>query len=98
MHLNKQLLCLFIACLFPFVVHAGVPVAERNALMALYNDTNGAGWTDSGNWTTGDPCANSWYGITCDAGNTTVTIIRMGSNSLSGTLPAQLGDLPNLGR
>lgn len=48
----------------PLPVHA-----DYDALMALYNSTNGPGWTDNSGWIDGaagtncDPC--TWYGITC---------------------------------
>jgi Leucine-rich repeat (LRR) protein len=82
-----------------------IPTAERDALIALYNSTNGAGWSDRTNWRNGgDTDFNApgtectWEGVTCDAGETTVTEINLGSNGLDGTLPASLSDLTNLER
>ncbi len=81
-------------------VFADVPTAEHDALVALYTSTNGSGWTISTHWNTTDPVcpgtpANNWVGIACDAGNTTVTGISLGSNNLTGTL-SSLAGLPNL--
>lgn len=96
MYLKKLFPFFLLLCLSPFVAQATVPAEERDALMALYNDTNGAGWIDNSNWTTGDPCVNHWYGITCDLANITVTNIGLRWNNLSGSLPIQLGNFPNL--
>ena len=38
---------------------------EVAALVALYEATNGANWDDSTNWNTGDPCVQSWLGVSC---------------------------------
>ena len=41
-----------------------IPAAERQALVALYDSTNGPGWINSTNWKTDtDPC--TWRGVTC---------------------------------
>lgn len=71
-----------------------VPPAERAALVALYNAAGGSSWTTKTNWNTGDPCLNSWYGITCNGSN--VTQIMLGSNNLNGTIPATIGNLSQL--
>ncbi|MEL7222261.1 MAG: peptidoglycan DD-metalloendopeptidase family protein, partial [Bacteroidota bacterium] len=53
---------------------------DYNALMALYNSTNGANWNNNDGWAEGvagtdcDVC--NWYGIECD-GNGRVTTLRM---------------------
>ena len=45
-----------------------IPAAECDALVALYNSANGAGWTNNTGWLqTNTPC--SWYGIVCDNGS-----------------------------
>ena len=38
------------------------------ALTTLYNSTNGQRWFKKTNWLTGDPCNDSWFGVTCDWG------------------------------
>ncbi|MBL7850136.1 MAG: VCBS repeat-containing protein [Cyclobacteriaceae bacterium] len=69
-----------------------VPAAQRNALIALYNATDGANWTDNTGWLSADE--STWYGITvigCD-----ITGISLDGNNLSGTIPPEIGDLPAL--
>ena len=61
--------------------------------MALYNSTNGDGWTDHTNWlVTNTP--SDWYGVTVTAGE--VTGLNLEQNSLNGSLPLELGDLAGL--
>ena len=78
------------------VAEAAIPLAERQALIDIYNGTNGAGWTTSTNWNgaAGTECA--WYGVTCDGAQTTVTAIDLHANNLTGSLPANLNSLTNL--
>ena len=59
--------------------------------MALYNSTNGPGWTNSTNWLTSN---SAWYGVTVTRGH--VTGLALGSNQLSGTIPPQIGSLTYL--
>ena len=67
-----------------------IPLAECQALAALYNGTGGPQWYDHTGWmATITPC--SWYGVTCQAGH--VTQLTLEDNNLSGPLPAQLGNL-----
>ena len=70
-----------------------IPEAECDTLVALYNSTNGVGWTDSTDWLQTDtPC--TWYGVTCSAGH--VTGLDLAFNNLVGTIPSELGNLANL--
>ena len=70
-----------------------VPLAECQALEALYTSTAGAQWFDKAGWaTTNTPC--SWYGVTCQAGH--VSQLDLRDNNLAGPLPAQLSDLTQL--
>ncbi|MFC2156110.1 hypothetical protein ACFLRB_06450, partial [Acidobacteriota bacterium] len=78
---------------------------EREALIALYDKTDGDNWTNNNGWKTppleADGFAstgseNNWYGITCSAGNTRVEEIRLPDNNLDGTIPVKIGDLSNL--
>ena len=67
-----------------------IPLAECQALAALYNGTGGPQWYDHTGWmATLTPC--SWYGVTCQAGR--VTQLNLEDNNLSGPLPGQLGNL-----
>jgi len=71
----------------------GVSKTEADALIALYNDTNGTGWTNNQNWTKLVEVA-TWSGITVNDGN--VTVINIKRNNLVGTIPAELGNLSEL--
>jgi len=82
-------------------VWADIPLTERNALIALYNSTNGDGWINRANWkvggvfnTAGTECA--WQGVVCNAAEDAVTRVILNVNNLSGTLPAELANLPAL--
>ena len=80
--------------ILPFTINAAVPQAERDALVALYDSTDGDHWTNHSNWLVGDPCDNSWYGIVC--GTNKIVEIRLSYNRLTGSIPAQLANLSNL--
>ena len=68
--------------------------AERAALMALYNATNGSQWHDQRNWTnTGS--LRDWRGVSTNSAGF-VTGLSLPDNNLSGTLPPELGDLTQL--
>lgn len=70
-----------------------IPRVECQALMDLYDDTNGAEWVENTGWnTTNNPC--SWHGVTCQGGH--VHNLHLRSNNLVGTLPTSLGDLQHL--
>jgi len=96
--MSDQLLKIFVivSSIWCCTLIADVPVAESDALLALYNNTDGANWAENTNWTVGDPCTNSWFGVTCNGGNTSVEILELLFNNLVGTLPSALGDLSNL--
>ncbi|MDO5981448.1 leucine-rich repeat domain-containing protein [Flavivirga spongiicola] len=70
-----------------------VPTAERDALIALYNATDGANWTNNTNWNT-TACVSDWYGVTVTNG--TVWVLDLKNNNLSGSIPTEIGNLPNL--
>ena len=70
------------------------PAAERAALVAFYNATGGANWTRSTNWDSTAPVAD-WYGVGIDDSGS-VTAMYFYNNNLSGSIPAQVGDLMSL--
>ncbi len=81
---------------------AQVPTIEREALIALYNATDGANWDTNSNWRNGgDTGFNdlgtecSWTGVVC-AGGTNVTNLTLDLNKLSGSIPPELGNLSSL--
>ena len=70
------------------------PSSDRAALVALYNATNGANWTDSANWGS-DESLDEWHGVTTDDDGR-VTQLRLWENNLVGMIPVELGNLSNL--
>jgi hypothetical protein len=69
---------------------------ECEALVALYNETNGPGWTNSNGWGVElNPC--DWHGVICNAGGS-VRFLSLSANGLSGPIPGALGNLPDLER
>ena len=71
----------------------GVLTSHYNALVDLYNATNGDNWTDNESWLSDLP-VNAWYGITVVGDRVAEIVLR--NNNLSGNLPASLGDLDGL--
>ena len=67
---------------------------DRAALVALYNATGGANWSDSENWLSDMPLGE-WYGVTTDEDGR-VTGLRLRRNQLSGNIPSELGNLSRL--
>ncbi len=70
-----------------------IPMVECEALIALYNATDGPNWMDNSGWLeTNTSC--SWYGVTCDVGH--VARLDLPGNQLSESIPAELGTLSSL--
>ncbi len=70
-----------------------IPQAECEALVALYDGTDGDNWYYNTGWKQNDqPC--TWYGVTC--GGDHVSQIWLAGNNLVGSIPPELGDLSNL--
>ena len=72
----------------------GSVATDRAALVALYNATAGANWTNNTNWKTTVPLS-AWYGVVTDADGR-VTRLDLKRNRLSGEIPAELGRLASL--
>ena len=70
------------------------PRTDWAALVALYNATDGPNWDKSGNWLSDQPLSK-WYGVTTNVAGR-VTELELYNNNLTGTLPAELGNLANL--
>ena len=70
------------------------PLTDRDALIALYANTGGAGWTNSDDWLSDAPLQR-WNGVTTDAQGRVVGL-ALGYNGLSGAIPPELGELSNL--
>ncbi|CAM4209919.1 T9SS type B sorting domain-containing protein [Zobellia roscoffensis] len=100
---------LLIALIFARLSQAQVTPAEKAALQAFYNATDGHNWLSendadlTNDWDFTGPVTNDWKGITVSAGN--VTEIDMnpinttaGNNNLTGMIPEEIGDLVHLQR
>ena len=72
----------------------GTVATDRAALVALYNATGGADWTDNTHWLSNE-ALSEWRGVTTDA-NGRVTRLNLSANELNGEIPAELGNLANL--
>ncbi len=70
-----------------------IPLAECQALVVLYDSTNGAGWVDNTNWLV-DPNPDEWFGVTVESGVVTNLVLK--ENGLSGFIPPDLGTLSSL--
>mmetsp|Transcript_32080 Transcript_32080/g.89803 ORF Transcript_32080/g.89803 Transcript_32080/m.89803 type:complete len:290 (-) Transcript_32080:175-1044(-) len=73
-----------------------VPESQIEALQDLYKLTDGPNWKNNTNWLTGDPCSRGWFGVTCNAFNTTIITLSLSTNSLNGIIPSSIGQLSSL--
>jgi hypothetical protein len=70
-----------------------IPREECQALVALYNSTNGPEWSHQRGWlVTSTPC--SWLGVGCSVGH--VEHLDLIAFGLRGSIPPQLGNLGRL--
>ncbi len=69
-----------------------VDQSDSLALVALYNSTNGPGWSNSTNWLTSP--VSTWYGVDVISGE--ILSIHLNSNGLSGAIPPEIGNLDSL--
>jgi gliding motility-associated-like protein len=72
-----------------------VPCAERDALIALYNATDGANWATNTNWLTTNP-VDDWFGVTVTNGHVTGIEFYWYGNNLNGIIPTEIENLPYL--
>ena len=68
--------------------------SDRAALVALYNATGGADWTDNTNWLSNEPLSE-WHGVTTNSDGR-VTELNLVSNQLTGEIPVELAQLSQL--
>ena len=68
--------------------------SELQALVALYNATDGPNWSDNTNWLSGEPL-DTWYGVQADH-NGRIWSLSLEENQLSGRIPPELGRLENM--
>ena len=74
---------------------APTPKSDRDVLIHLYNATNGRNWKSKINWKSNKPISQ-WYGVITDSSGRLIKL-NLGDNQLTGTIPAVLGNLKNLG-
>jgi Leucine-rich repeat (LRR) protein len=67
-----------------------IPHSECEALVSLYESTNGPGWEDNENWLTTWP-PSMWFGVTVTSGH--VTRLVLDDNRLDGSLPPDIDQL-----
>ena len=68
--------------------------SDREALVALYNATDGPNWTNNTNWLSEAPL-DQWQGILI-ARTGRVATVWLEANGLSGEIPPEVGNLSNL--
>ncbi len=84
---------LALALALPALARAQTLQQDSLALVALYDSTDGASWTDDTNWLTANSLS-TWNGVTVSSGR--ITQLSLSNNNLSGPIPAELGSLTEL--
>ena len=72
------------------------PETDRQALIALYDATDGENWRNDTNWLSDAP-TGEWSGVTTNAEGRVIEL-DLDGNQLSGEIPPELGNLANLER
>jgi hypothetical protein len=104
------ILCLFFSVILSIFVSescalAQISQAEREALIALYNLTDGDNWRYNKGWKNnplhtdgfampGTEC--TWAEVICDTEKSTVKALIFVDHYLNGSIPSELGKLKNL--
>ncbi len=66
--MRKSVLIVVLALIPVSFAQAQIPTAERDALIALYNSTDGANWSNNNNWLGAVDTECTWSGVTCGGG------------------------------
>lgn len=69
-------------------------VADREALLAIFEALGGKEWTNKTGWNTDRPLSE-WYGVSCNEEDR-VTGLSLSYNEVKGTIPAEIGKLTEL--
>lgn len=75
---------------------AAIPSSERDALIAIYDATQGASWNDRTNWLGAQGTECTWFGVGCSADGMHVETLRLPQNNLAGGLTTQVSNLAAL--
>lgn len=82
-------------------ISVDIPQSEKNALLALYDSTNGKNWTKNTGWDFNTPVTSwngrtgaGWYGVTVTNGH--VISLSLRSNKLNGRIPVEIMQLKDL--
>ena len=73
---------------FPLPPDVQSPATDREALVRLYEATDGPNWTDNRNWLSDAPL-REWYGVDTDSDGR-VTLLYLIDNNLNGVVPINL--------
>src|SRR5210317_2251163 len=87
----KTLKITLLCCLVTLFAFANISSKEEQALLSLYNTTNGPTWNNT--WDLNTP-VTTWYGVVIE--NDQVVELNLEFNNLQGYLPEFLGDLIHL--
>ena len=95
----KKLILINFTIFWATTLIAQVSQIERDALMALYNSTDGANWVDNTNWGSGNP-VSTWFGVVVENINGTdhVKELNLEFNNLVGIIPSEIGNLSEINR
>ena len=77
--------------LFTSQVLGAIPIIERDALIAIYNDCGGENWRYDDNWLGAPGTEGDWEGVTVENGH--VTRLYLARTPLIGSLPMEIGNL-----
>ena len=87
----KNITTLFFTLLFSFSILANVAPSERNALVKLYEKTNGSQWVTK--WDLSKP-VSTWYGVKLQ--DEKVVSLNLANNNLVGEIPYDIAELVSL--
>jgi PKD repeat protein len=73
-----------------------IPNSQREALIAIYNATDGPHWSHSDNWLGPEGTEGTWWGVEIEPPGNTVIGLHLWGLGLQGTLPDVWDDLPDL--
>ena len=68
---------------------------DKQALVALYNATDGENWAHNENWLSDEPLGE-WQGVTVNVNDGRVTQLFLHNNRLTGPIPPEIGNLSGL--